>query len=61
VVVHLVENIRESVQLPLQEEEYVEGVQVRRTERLELGDHIANRVCCGMRDESEDMRADTGR
>jgi len=61
VVVHLVENIRESVQLPLQEEEYVEGVQVRRTERLKLSDPVSNRACCGMREESEDMRADTGR
>ena len=63
-LVHLIEKLRESAHLPVQEEEDIEGVQIRRSvlagERLELRDPVANRVRYGMREESEDMRADTG-
>ena len=63
-LVHLVEKLRESVHLPFQEEENVEGVQIGRSElareRLELRDPVANRVRYGMREESEDMCVDTG-
>ena len=47
-LVHLTEKLWASVHLPVQEEEDVEGVQIRRSvlagERLELRDHFANRV-----------------
>ena len=60
-LVHIVEKLRESVHLPFQEEENVEGVQIGRSElareRLELRDPVANRVRYGMREESE---VDTG-
>ena len=64
-LVHLVENPRESVHLPVQEEEYEKGVQIGRPEmdgeRLELRYLDANRVGYGMRQEPEDIIIDTGR
>ena len=63
-LIHVIEKLRESAYLPFQEKESVASVQIRRTvlagERLELRDPLANRVCYGMREESEDMRVDTG-
>ena len=64
-LVHVIANLRESHYLAFQEEEYVECAQIRRPvltgERLELRCPVANRVCYGMREESEDIRVDTGR
>ncbi len=55
---------RRAFYLLVQEEEYVEGVQIKRRalsgERLILRYPLANRVGCGMQEESEDMCADTG-
>ena len=64
-LVHLIENLRESHDIPSQAEEYLEGVQIRQSvltgERLELRYLATNRVGCGMRDESENVVLDAYR
>ena len=56
-LVYIINNLWKGHYLNFQEEVYVEGVHIRRSvlagARLELRYYLANRVCCGMREESE--------